>query len=79
MLSLISGMKLQPSNSVNTVSGCSHEQDSLQDKCGWFVVEGADAALVRHLLVIASIKNTSAKSFFKMPILHSIGFKPLRW
>lgn len=61
MFSLISGMKLHP---VNRVLGCSHEQDSLQDKCGLFMVEGADAALVRHLLVIASIANTSVKAFF---------------
>lgn len=76
MFSLISGMELQPSNSVNRVLGSSHEQDSLQDKCGWFMVEGADAALLRHLLVIASIAYIY---FLKKTILHSIGFKSLRW
>lgn len=42
------------------------------------MVEGADADLVRHLLVIASIENSGAKAFF-ITILHSVGFKSLRW
>lgn len=42
------------------------------------MVEGADAVLVRHLRVIARIENSSMKAFI-MTILHSVGFKSLRW